>query len=217
MKTNPTSESGIFSIRLLLAVTFCFLGMWLVWASVAATPGKRLNKTPVAPLAPTGLITVTTTAQKISDGGGCSLQEAIYSSQYHNNIAPDPANPGSFINTQCAAGSGDDTIVLPGGSVFQMSFIIDDADNPTGPAANPMIQSNVTIEANGSRLEHVANGINFRAFAVNSGASLTIRNAHIKGFTVKGGDGSGGGGGGLGRRRRDLRRGRQSHARELHF
>ena len=41
-------------------------------------------------------------------------------------------------------------------------------------------------------------GSNFRAFAINPGESLTIRNAHIKGFTVKGGDGGSGGGGGLG-------------------
>jgi hypothetical protein len=79
-----------------------------------------------------------------------------------------------------------------------MAFVIDDPVNPTGPAANPLIQSNIIIEANGSRIEHVPNGINFRAFAVDSNASLAIRNAHIKGFTVKGGDGARGGGGGMG-------------------
>ena len=196
MKTNSRSESGIFSVRLLFAVTFCSLGMWLAWASVAATPGKRLNKTPAAPLAPTGLITVTTTAQKISDSGGCSLQEAIYSSEYHSNIAADA--PGHFITTQCTPGTGDDTIVLPSGAVFQFDHIIDDSQNSMGPTANPVINSHIVIEANGSRFEHVPNGINFRAFAINPGESLTIRNAHIKGFTVKGGDGRSGGGGGLG-------------------
>jgi hypothetical protein len=56
----------------------------------------------------------------------------------------------------------------------------------------------LTIEANGSRFEHVRNGVNFRAFGVVPGGNLTIRNAYIKGFTVKGGDGADGGGGGMG-------------------
>jgi hypothetical protein len=104
----------------------------------------------------------------------------------------------TFITTQCTRGTGDDTIVLPAGAVFQFDHIIDDSQNSMGPTANPVINSHIVIEANGSRLEHVPNGINFRAFAINPGESLTIRNAHIKGFTVKGGDGGSGGGGGLG-------------------
>jgi len=143
-------------------------------------------------------IFVTDLTQKISSNGGCSLPEAIYSSQYANNIAPDPANPGSFVTTTCAKGTGDDTILLPAGAVFLMSSIMSDLQNATGPTATPVINSKIIIEANGSRLEHVQNGVNFRAFAINPGESLTIRSAYIKGFTAKGGNGGGGGGGGLG-------------------
>src|SRR5215471_5273744 len=149
-----------------------------------------------------GTIHVTTTAQKIAGTGtgGCSLQEAIYSSIFHGNaaiasIAPDGTE--TIVTTDCEPGTGVDTIILPTGAVFTMDGIIDDAINLTGPAGTPMILSDVTIEANGSRLEHLGN-LNFRAFAVSNGGNLTIKNAHIKGFQAKGGNGRGGGGGGLG-------------------
>jgi len=150
-----------------------------------------------------GTIHVTTTAQKIAGTGtgGCSLQEAIYSSIFHGNaaiasIAPDGTE--TIVTTDCEPGTGVDTIILPSGAVFTMDGIIDDAVNYTGPAGTPMILSDVTIEANGSRLEHIGN-LNFRAFAVSNGGNLTIKNAHIKGFQAKGGNGrNGGGGGGLG-------------------
>ena len=191
MKKNSSAESGILSARLLLALALCSIGAWFTLISVAAPA-------PSAPQAPTTTITVTTAVQKISSSGGCSLQEAILSSQHHSSTFAAPNNPAVTIMSGCTAGSGNDTIVLPGGAVFQMSAIIDDPNNFTGPAANPMIRSNIIIEANGSRIEHVPNGINFRAFAVGSDGSLAIRNAHIKGFTFKGGDGYGGGGGGMG-------------------
>jgi hypothetical protein len=156
---------------------------------------------------------VTTTEQKISSTGGCSLQEAIYSANFDANLAIDPANPGQLITTECAKGSGDDTIVLPAGAVFQVGSIVDDPHNPLGPTATPIIFSNITIEGSGSRLEHVG-GLNLRAFAVGTASvdlnpagaprvvsgtgNLTIRDAHVKGFTAKGGDGAGGGGGGMG-------------------
>src|SRR5215469_10655262 len=150
-----------------------------------------------------GTIHVTTTAQKIAGTGtgGCSLQEAIYSSIFHGNaaiasIAPDGTE--TIVTTDCEPGTGVDTIILPTGAVFTMDGIIDDAVNYTGPAGTPMILSDVTIEANGSRLERAGN-LNFRAFAVSNGGNLTIKNAHIKGFQAKGGNGrNGGGGGGLG-------------------
>src|SRR5437763_556531 len=191
MKKNSSSESGILSVRLLLALGLCSIGAWFALISVAAPA-------PSAPQAPTTTITVTTAVQKLSISGGCSLQVAILSSQHHSSTFAAPNNPAVTIMSGCTAGSGNDTIVLPGGAVFQMSAIIDDPNNFTGPAANPMIRSNIIIEANGSRIEHVPNGINFRAFAVGYDGSLAIRNAHIKGFTFKGGDGYGGGGGGIG-------------------
>jgi hypothetical protein len=149
-----------------------------------------------------------------SGRGNCSLVEAIYSANFHTNLAIDSTNPDHFVPTGCVPGDGNDTIFLPPQAVFQLSTIVDDAHNPFGPTATPIIFSNITIEANGSRLEHVGN-LKMRLFAVGAASvdlnpggppniisgtgSLTIRNAHIKGFVVKGGDGGmGQGGGGMG-------------------
>jgi len=87
------------------------------------------------------VIFVTTTVDKISSTGGCSLQEAIYSANLDNNIAVDSINSdGSdhFITTGCVAGSGNDTIVLPTNAVFPLSSIVAaDSHNPFGPTATP--------------------------------------------------------------------------------
>jgi hypothetical protein len=148
-----------------------------------------------------------------SGTGGCSLVEAIYSANFRNNLAIDSTNPDHFVTTGCVPGDGNDTIVLPPFADFQLGTIVDDAHNPFGPTATPIIFSNITIEANGSRLERVGK-LNMRLFAVGTASvdlnpggtpnivsgtgNLTIRNAHIKGFIVKGGNGAAGGGGGMG-------------------
>lgn len=181
--------------------------------------GERPFQAPTAqgksdrPKSPGATITADVLTQKIG-GPGCSLQEAIYSANFDDNIAPDPNNPGQFIRTNCVAGNGDDTIQLffsP--HVYSMNNIVDDPQNPFGPTGTPIIFSNITIEANGARIEHVG-GVNIRAFSVGfasvdtnprgpphvvSGTGeLTIKNAYIKGFKARGGDGPDGGGGGLG-------------------
>src|SRR5690348_6498687 len=51
------------------------------------------------------IIYVTSTAQKVSSTGGCSLQEAIYSSNWRNNMA-DATGAGTIITTQCEPGNG---------------------------------------------------------------------------------------------------------------
>src|SRR5258708_5017611 len=68
-------------------------------------------------------IFVTTTQQKISAGGGCSLQEAIYSANFDVQTAVTGYdfihNSALTVNTlQCVQGSGSDTILLPSGGVF---------------------------------------------------------------------------------------------------
>jgi len=165
----------------------------LAWPGfVAASPGA--------------IIFVTTLEDKISSTGGCSLKEAIYSANFDSNVAiagyTDFANPHEdtprVITTQCVAGSGDDIIVLPAGGVFLLSKIVEDADNPFGPTATPIVTSNITIEANGSLLEWVGSS-NARAFSVGSTGSLMIENAYIKNFLAHGGNGgAGGAGGGMG-------------------
>ena len=165
-------------------------------------------------------IQVTTTNQGVSDPANCSLQEAIYSSEFKLNIAISAANPDTFYTTGCVPGTANgDTIVLPPSATFV--FTADwtaDAYNPTGRTATPIIFSRMTIEGNGSTLEaeSVETGppetnTPFRLFAVGTASistpegiasgtgDLTLEHVYVVGFGVKGGDGGDyGGGGGLG-------------------
>src|SRR5262249_12931294 len=76
-------------------------------------------------------IFVSSFQQKISAAGGCSLQEAIYSADLGANLAIDATDPDDFISTQCVPGTGNDTIVLPTGGVFNLNTFLDgDAYNP---------------------------------------------------------------------------------------
>lgn len=161
------------------------------------------------------VIFVTSLEDKITSTGGCSLQEAISSANFDNNIAivgySSDGTP-QFINTQCVPGSGDDLIVLPAGAHFLLDKVVDDAANPFGPTATPLITTRITIEAFGSTLQFVPSApvcqhfINvpctpsrLRAFSVGSTGHLTLLDAYLKGFLAHGGYGSpGGGGGGLG-------------------
>ena len=145
------------------------------------------------------VIPVTTEVQKISSTGGCSLQEAIYSANLDNNVAI-AGYSGSTpleIVTECVPGNGDDIIVLPTGALLQLNRIVDDASNPAGPTATPIITSHITIVANGATLQRTGSA-SYRLFTVANTGHLTIRRAMIKGFRAKGGDGARGGGGGMG-------------------
>src|SRR6266487_4411004 len=149
--------------------------------------------------ATSAVIPVTTVEQKISATGGCSLQEAIYSANFDNNIAISGYSGSTpvVIVTQCVPGNGDDIIVLPAGALMQLSKIVDDANNPTGPTATPIVTSNITILAYGATLERIGSR-NFRLFTVGATGRLTIRRAYVRGFRAQGGKGSDGGGGGMG-------------------
>lgn len=146
-------------------------------------------------------IYVTSLADKISSTGGCSLKEAIYASNLQQSIAiTGYASDGTpqTVSTECVAGSGNDTIVLPTLGLLRFSLITNDAGNFAGPTATPVVTAaNVVIEANGATLQRIGN-VNMRLFAVAAGTHLTINNAHIKGFVAQGGNGTDGGGGGLG-------------------
>jgi hypothetical protein len=179
-----------------------------------------------------GVIFVTSLEQKVTSRTdtahpGCSLQEAVYAANFDDNIAIekwDSSHSPIFVRTNCIGGQGDDVIVLPTKATLEMKKILDDAFNPFGPTATPIITTRITIEAHGATLqyvettgpfhlfhsEHVPNY--FRAFAVGSTGHLTLRNAYVRGFVVHGGNGGfisdaalggygedeGGGGGGLG-------------------
>src|SRR5262249_6496760 len=79
---------------------------------------------------------VNTTHQGVTNGL-CSLQEAIYSSEFKANIAVGSTNPDMFYRTGCVAGTGKgDTIVLPPGAVFTFDHFWDgDSHNIYGPTA----------------------------------------------------------------------------------
>ena len=216
MQKTSSSVSGFFNVRSLLASSLCSVGALFAVTSLTMGPPNATAQTTSG-----ARIYVTTTVQKIGGvgTGGCSLQEAIYSSVLHDTldggyhgVAIDATDPDHFIGTDCVKGTGNgDTIVLPNGADFQLTNSLDgDAYNYMGPTATPMIFSTMTIEANGATLEWKGKG-NSRLFAighatvttphfiVSGTGAVTIRNAYIKGFHVKGGDGGvGGGGGGLG-------------------
>ena len=142
--------------------------------------------------------------------GQCSLQEAIYASEFKSNTAVQSTNPDVTYTTKCTAGTGDDTIVLPPGAVFTFDHFWDgDSHNIFGPTATPIISSKITIEGNGATLqwENRWSPGNSRLFAIGtvndenfpSGTGdLTLKNVYIKNFHIKGGNGGDGGGGGLG-------------------
>src|SRR5438105_10326595 len=220
MKKNPSSQSGSFNPRIVTGFILSSLGAFLALASWAMSGG---DPTTVAASSGGARIYVTTTTQKIAGigTGGCSLQEAIYSSVLHNSldggahgVAIDATDPDHFITTECVMGTGNgDTIVLPTRGVFSLDSYLDgDAHNPYGPTATPIIFSTMTIEGSGATLQWTGGSANVRLFAVGPASitinqsplnttvsgtgGLTLRNVYIKGFHVKGGDGGGGGGGG---------------------
>ena len=162
---------------------------------VLGSPGRASAQTGA-------VIFVTSLEDKISSTGGCSLEEAIYSANLNNNIAPDSLNDDAsehFITTQCVPGSpdGTDILVLPAGAVFLMDHSMLDIYNPFGPTATPPVTSKIRIEANGSTFRYTGTK-NFRAFAVGSTGDLTVSQAYVVGFMARGGDGRLGGGGGMG-------------------
>jgi hypothetical protein len=154
------------------------------------------------PASAQGVIFVTSLEDKVNGIGGCSLQEAIYSSRFHASVAIDGyVGPNltfpNIVPTQCLPGTGNDTIVLPSQATFILSSPVKDADNPFGTTATPMVTSNITIQANGSTLQWTG-GKSARAFTVASTGNLTLLDVYIRDFHAKGGDGTSGGGGGLG-------------------
>src|SRR6266700_4522927 len=161
-------------------------------------------------------IQVDTTTPVNTSGNACSLQEAIYATEFGANIALDQTDPDDTYYTGCSDTSGAWNIIdLPGGTLIFNQLRDGDAHNPFGPTATPIIFSAITIRGHGTILQRAPAAGNFRLFAVgrasisptsgvlNTGTysgigNLILQNVWIKDFHVKGGDGAGGGGGGLG-------------------
>src|SRR5438045_9155783 len=106
MKIDPHAKSAIFTPRVLIAFPLCGIGALLAIASLSLGPRQALAQTTSG-----ARIYVTNTNQKIGGigTGGCSLQEAIYSSVLHisldggaHGVAIDATDPDHFITTECA-------------------------------------------------------------------------------------------------------------------
>src|SRR5438445_254445 len=222
MKKRKNNSSGAWALRITLSVLLVLVSTILLVSSFKAAPPPSISLGGFSATTSTtsgARIYVTTTTQKIRGigTGGCSLQEAIYSSVLHNSldggahgVAIDATDPDHFITTECVMGTGNgDTIVLPTRGVFSLDSYLDgDAHNPYGPTATPIIFSTMTIEGSGATLQWTGGSANVRLFAVGPASitinqsplnttvsgtgGLTLRNVYIKGFHVKGGDGGGG-------------------------
>jgi Divergent InlB B-repeat domain len=231
MKNRQNHSTGACALRITLSVVLTSISAIFFISSFKAaappTPGNTLSISrpsfnAAEPPTAGARIYVTTTEQKIGGigTGGCSLQEAIYSSVLHDSldggahgIAIDQTDPDDFITTECVMGTGNgDTIILPIGGVLNLNTYLDgDAHNPYGLTATPIIFSTMTIEGAGATLQWTGGNTNVRLFAIGPASinaphgtvagtgAVTLRNVYVKGFHVKGGDGAvGGGGGGLG-------------------
>jgi hypothetical protein len=109
------------------------------------------------------------TTQQGRTNGQCSLQEAIYASEFKASTAIASLNPYTPYTTGCTAGSGNDTIVLLSGAIFTFDhFWAGDARNVYGPTATPVVVSKITIEGNGATLQWVDRfmPVNSRLFVV---------------------------------------------------
>lgn len=154
----------------------------------------------------------------LSGGPYCSLQEAIYATEFGTNAALDQTDPDDTYYTGCSDPSGAWNVIdLPGGTLTFTKSWAGDAHNPFGPTATPIIFKAITIRGHGTTLQRTGTD-NFRLFAVGqtdipySGqpltgviggsylgtGNLTLQDVYVKNFQVKGGDGGNGAGGGLG-------------------
>jgi hypothetical protein len=107
-------------------------------------------------------ITVTTKDPAVRPDGQCSLTEAIVN-----------ANADASVFSDCAAGSGADTIVLPAKANVKLSDVYDSTYGPTGL---PLISSSITIQGNGARIRGQGPDAAFRLVAVSDLGELTLEN-----------------------------------------
>ena len=179
--------------------------------ALAATPLLALGSAQLTEAQTT--IQVTTTQQGVTDGSHCSLQEAIYAAEFASNTAINLTDPDRFYSTGCVLqGSTPPFAIVLQKTVYSFNTFWDrDAHNPFGLTATPLIFANIFIEGNGATLQWTGTG-NSRLFAVGTASifdtldnksvsgtgQLTLDSVYIKGFKIKGGDGTCGGGGGLG-------------------
>jgi hypothetical protein len=122
-------------------------------------------------------ITVTTSNPNIAADGQCSLIEAINNA---NNDAP--------VFSDCAAGGGPDTIVLPANANLILSTVTGLRYGQLGdPLGLPLITSPITIEGNGATIARDASAPDFGLIGVRFPGSLTFQNLVLRGGSFFGG------------------------------
>ena len=132
-------------------------------------------------------ITVTTSNPNIAADGQCSLIEAIVN-----------ANNDTATHTDCAAGSGADTVVLPANANIMLNTVHGFSDTAAPPGFRsaiglPEISSRITIEGNGSTIARQAGAPDFGVIAVkglfpgSTHGDLTLQNVTLSGGSWFGG------------------------------
>jgi hypothetical protein len=110
-------------------------------------------------------------------GSDCSLQEAIYATEFGGNVAIDATDPDDTYSTACSDTSGAWNIIdLPGGTLSFTKSWDGDAHNPFGPTATPIIFKAITIRGHGTTLQWTpTGGVGYsRLFAVGE-ASVKLK------------------------------------------
>lgn len=112
-------------------------------------------------------IDVNTSSTTIAVDDECSLLEALVN-----------ANSDAATYTDCAAGAGDDTIVLRG-----KIYTLQQVNNTSiyGPNGLPVITTAITIEGNGATIVRDENAPEFRIIEVTSTGDLTLNATTISG------------------------------------
>ncbi len=172
LRTLPRGARRAFERKLARRCRRANLPVWqLRLATSLAGAALLLALTQGAGLAATINVTPKTPAE-INDGDGkCSLAEAIVN-----------ANNGGGTFADCEAGSGDDTIVLPKGTITLTAVDNDDF----GDTGLPVITSKITIQGNGAKIVRSKKAPPFRLMAVSASGDLTVQDVTLSGGFTNG-------------------------------
>lgn len=102
--------------------------------------------------------------------GLCSLIGAMINANADNQSG----------DTDCAAGSGADTLVLPTGAMFTLTTARH-VDSDLGNTGLPIVTSPITINGNGSTFTRSSNAGDFRILRIESGGALTLNKVTVSG------------------------------------
>ncbi len=125
-------------------------------------------------------ITVTQTADIIGNGDGCSLREAIINANNDNQSG----------STDCAAGSGTDTITLPDGTII-LTLTGSDEDNSLTGDLDVTSGSRIILQGQGQSQSIIDGNSSDRVFHLLTGANLTLSDLTVQGGRVLTGSGGG--------------------------